>query len=56
MHPTTPLRFGDNTPAPVLYGPKLGEHTKEIMKMLGYSDDKIQEYIDSNIVVAMKED
>lgn len=56
MHPTTPLRFGDNTPAPVLYGPKLGEHTKEIMKMLGYDDEKIQEYIDNKIVIAMDEE
>lgn len=55
MHPTTPLRFGDNEPAPLLYGSKLGEHTKEIMTMLGYSEEKIQEYIDNKIVVAMAE-
>lgn len=55
MHPTTPVRFGDYSPAPALYGPKLGEHTVEVMKMLGHTEDEIQSYIEKGIVIAMDE-
>ena len=51
MHPTTPLRFGDNEPAPLLRGPGLGEHTEQIMEMLGYSAEEIQDYVTRGIVV-----
>lgn len=53
MHPTTPLRFGDNEPAELQHGPKLGEHTVEVMKLLGYDDDQVKDYIDRKIVIAM---
>jgi crotonobetainyl-CoA:carnitine CoA-transferase CaiB-like acyl-CoA transferase len=52
MHPTTPLRIGDDTHAEVPYGPGLGEHTIEVMKMLGYSDDAISDYIERGIVIS----
>jgi len=52
MHPTTPVRIGDQIPAPVQYGPRLGEHTVEIMKMLGYSPEVIDEYKERRIVIA----
>lgn len=54
MHPTTPLKFGDNESADPLYGPKLGEHTKEIMAMLGYTDEQITDYIDRGLVKALE--
>ncbi len=53
MHPTTPVKIGNNDSADPLYGPKLGEHTVEIMQMLGYSDDEIKNYVDNKIVIAM---
>lgn len=56
MHPTTPVRIGDNKPAPVLYGPKFGEHTVEIMKELGYTEEQIKDYADRDIVRVMKEE
>jgi crotonobetainyl-CoA:carnitine CoA-transferase CaiB-like acyl-CoA transferase len=55
MHPATPVRIGDEIPAEVFHGPKLGEHTVEVMKMLGYKDNVIQDYIDRNIVVSLNE-
>lgn len=51
MHPATPIRMGDDHPAKIAYGPKLGEHTVEIMKMLGYSDETIKDYIDRKVVL-----
>lgn len=56
MHPTTPLRFGDNEPAELLHGPLLGEHTKEVMEMLGYSKEEIADYIGRKIVIALDEE
>jgi crotonobetainyl-CoA:carnitine CoA-transferase CaiB-like acyl-CoA transferase len=52
MHPATPIHMGDESPVVLSYGPKIGEHTIEIMKMLGYSDVTIQDYIDRNLVIA----
>lgn len=53
MHPVTPVRIGDHEPPELYYGPKLGEHTEEVMKMLGYSDDAIQDYIAREIVLTV---
>lgn len=52
MHPTTPVRVGDNEPASMPYGPRLGEHTEEVMQMLGYTQQEIDDYIDRQIVIA----
>jgi len=52
MHPTTPVRIGDQEPAPLQYGPRMGQHTKEVMRMLGYSDETIKDYIEKEIVIA----
>lgn len=52
MIPVTPLRFGDEHPAEYLPGPGLGEHTVEVMKLLGYEDDTIKDYIDRGIFIA----
>ena len=51
MHPATPIRMGDESPAELAYGPKLGEHSVEVMKMLGYSDETIKDYIDRNLIL-----
>lgn len=53
MMPATPVAFNDETPK-FTFGPELGEHTVEVMKMLGYSDDVIQDYIKRRIVVSNK--
>jgi len=52
MIPVTPLRFGDEHPAEYLPGPGLGENTVEVLKMLGYEDDVIKDYIERGIFVA----
>jgi crotonobetainyl-CoA:carnitine CoA-transferase CaiB-like acyl-CoA transferase len=52
MIPATPLKIGDETPVEYLPGPRLGEHTVEVMKMLGYSDETIKSYYDRRIVIA----
>ena len=52
MHPVTPLRVGDEAPPELFYGPRLGEHTIEVMQMLGYSNETIQDYIQKGIVLA----
>lgn len=52
MHPATPIRMGDDKPADVPYGPRLGEHTVEVMKMLGYSSETIQDYINRELVLS----
>jgi len=54
MHPTTPVRFGDDEPAPLSYGPGLGEHTEEILAMLGYDSANIKTLEDEGVVTAMK--
>ncbi|MBR0164945.1 MAG: CoA transferase [Lachnospiraceae bacterium] len=55
MHPTTPIRFGDYHAPEMPYGPKLGEHTVEILQMLGYSDDEIKDYESRDIVKVLHE-
>ena len=52
MMPATPLRFGDEEPAKIGLGPELGENTVEVMRMLGYTEEQIQDYIDRKIVIA----
>lgn len=52
--PTQPLRFGDEHPSAFSRGPKLGENTVEIMKMLGYDDAYIADCIEKGIFVSAK--
>ena len=55
MHPTTPLRFGDDEAPELYYGPKLGEHTVEVLKMLGYDDATIRDYTDRGLVKVLEQ-
>lgn len=50
MHPATPVRIGDYEPAKISRGPGMGEHTEEIMALLGYSEQEILDYERRNIV------
>ena len=43
--PCTPVQFKENVAAPCNRAPYLGEHTTEILKGLGYSDEKIADLI-----------
>jgi len=52
MIPVSPLRFGDEHPEEYLSGPGLGQHTVEVMQMLGYEDSIIKDYIDRGIFTA----
>lgn len=47
---STPVQFGDRIPLPHRSAPYIGEHTREIMTQLGYSEEKIAEYLEKNIV------
>ncbi|MBQ3392906.1 MAG: CoA transferase [Lachnospiraceae bacterium] len=53
MHPATPIRFNDGGHQELKYAPMLGEHTIEVMHMLGYTDDQIKDYEDRGIVKAI---
>lgn len=55
MIPTSPLKFGDEHPAEYIPGPKLGDSTVAVMKMLGYSDADIQDQIDRGIFIAAQD-
>ena len=52
MMPTTPLRIGDNKAAKYGQPPRFGAHTKETLREIGYSEEKIQDLIDRGIVYA----
>jgi crotonobetainyl-CoA:carnitine CoA-transferase CaiB-like acyl-CoA transferase len=52
MHPATPVKIGDEAHVDFGHGPGLGEHTVEIMKMLGYSNKAIRDYVERKIVIA----
>lgn len=43
--PSTPVQFQENVAAPCNRAPYLGEHTTEILKSIGYSDERIAELI-----------
>lgn len=55
MHPATPIHVGDESPTHLTRGPRLGEHTEEVMKMLGYSNEEIKDHIARGVVVTEKE-
>lgn len=60
--PMTPIRFALNEPtciediAPTVdrQAPKIGEHTVEVLKEYGYTDDQIAGFLDSGVVTAFK--
>ncbi len=47
----TPVKFGDCVPAPHLNAPLLGEHSAEILKALGYSEDQIKALNDAQTTI-----
>ena len=52
-----PVKMGDMEPAPVEPEPRLGEHSVEILKHLGYSDADIDKFLADKITVdGSKED
>ncbi len=52
MIPAMPLRFDDDHPAEYRPDPKLGEHSVEVMNMLGYDESTIKDYIERGIFVS----
>lgn len=51
--PASPVSFnGENCSAGFQRGPRLGEHTVELLKGVGYSDEEVKNFIDSKIVTA----
>lgn len=52
MMPSSPLRFGDNKAARYEQPEKFGASTKETLKMVGYTDEQIQNLIKEGVVYA----
>ena len=52
--PCTPVQFKANVAAPCERAPHLGEHTKEILIEIGYSEEKINELVDKKVVSTYK--
>ncbi len=50
VYPALPAKFGDDENRPYERGPRLGEHTVEILKELGYTEETIQEMIGNSII------
>lgn len=46
----TPVQGNKITATQDLYPPDLGEHTREILRELGFSDNRIKEYDDSGVI------
>lgn len=49
--PKTPLEYGEVDFALQINPPKIGEHTAEILKSLGYTESKISDLAKSNIIL-----
>lgn len=47
-----PIRYNGKAPELRYYQPALGEHTKEILQDMGYSVQKIDEFIEKGVVVS----
>ena len=50
MFATSPLKFEDDSPCEDAPAPRLGQHTTEIMRMAGYSDEEILAMSEAGIV------
>lgn len=46
---TPPIRFGDAAPAMRRHPPRLGEHSSELLREAGFSQDEVQRLIDSGV-------
>lgn len=50
----TGIKFSQTPVSLTKYPPKLGEHTEEMLKQLGYKDDEIETLIDERVITKMK--
>lgn len=50
--PTNPIRFDNQEPADLSTAPLLGQHSVEVLKDLGYSDERINGFIENKSVYA----
>ena len=51
IYPAMPAQIGDMENLPYVRGPHLGEHSVEILKRFGFSDQEIQEMIDKKVTI-----
>ena len=47
---STPVKFGVAEPIPIKCAPLLGEHTAELMKEMGYTDETISAWASEDVV------
>lgn len=52
IYPSSPIKFMNDEPCPDGPAPRLGQHTVELMKECGYSDEEIQALIEKGAVRA----
>lgn len=52
VYPNNPVQFDSMDTPDYRLAPKLGEHSRDILKELGYSDENIQNMIDTRSVIA----
>jgi crotonobetainyl-CoA:carnitine CoA-transferase CaiB-like acyl-CoA transferase len=48
--PNTPVQIGENAGVPCGPAPLLGEHTKEVLGEIGYSEEKIQSLLEAKVI------
>ena len=47
----TPVKFGASVPAPHQNAPLMGEHSAELLKSLGYTEEQIRALADSQTTI-----